>query len=211
MPAGNCSPGRRCERALRALASPPLPPPPDPRALLGGASRRPGELHEAVTLPADTAIALEREAARAGVDRDVLAGATLELMLLEDDLGGSCLESLTPPTTRVDGRALSAAEADYLRTLTMTRSPRPRRSQAAATTVAIPVRIVGRISPAHLKDTFDARRVDLALAWETAALMESRTLSECVLFHATRESLQSSICSPGAACAPESRPSKTAW
>jgi hypothetical protein len=210
MLAGNGSPGRRYERALRALASPPLPAPPDSRALLGGASRRPGELHEAVTLSADTAIALEREAARAGVDRDVLAGATLELVLLEGDLGRSCLESLTPPTTRVDGRALSAAEAAYLRTLTMTRSPRSGRPRVPVTTVAIPVRIVGRISAAHLEDTFDARRVDLALAWETAALMESRTLSECVLLHATREHHQSSICSPGAASAPESRPSKTA-
>jgi hypothetical protein len=163
-----------------------------------------------VTLPADTAIALEREAARAGIDRDVLASATLEFVLLEGDLGRSCLEGLTPPITRVDGRALSAAEAAYLRTLTMSRGPRRGRSHVPATTVAIPVRMIGRISATHLEDAFDARRVDLALAWETAALMESRTLSECVFLHAARQGAQSSICSPGATCAPESRPSKTA-
>jgi hypothetical protein len=209
MAAGSVSPPGRAGRALRALASPALPTPPDPADLISAGSRRPGELHEALPVTAPEAATLGREAARTGVQRDVLASVTLELALISEDLGG-LPDDLTAPALRMNDRALSAAEADYLRALTISRRLRPSAGAPAFATVSVPVRLTARLRYGALGGALDAEQVDAALAWETAAVIEGRTLSECVMLHASRWAAQSSVCSPGAASRPASRPSKTA-
>jgi hypothetical protein len=155
------------------------------------------------------AAALGREAARTGVQRDVLASVTLELALISEDLGG-LPGDVTAPALRMSDRALSAADADYLRTLTISRRLRPSAGAPVFATVAVPVRLAGRLRYGALAGALDAEQVDTALAWETAAVIEGRSLSECVLLHASRWRAQSSVCSPGAASRPASSPSKTA-
>jgi hypothetical protein len=209
MAAGSVSRPDRAGRALRALASPALPAPPDPADLISAGSRRPGELHEAVPVTAPEAAALGREATRTGVHRDVLASVTLELAMISEDLGGIA-DDLTAPMLRMSDRALSAAEAEYVRALTISRRPRRSAGAAAFATVSVPVRLTSRLRLGTLSCALNAELVDAALAWETAAAIEGRSLSECVLLQASRWAAYSSVCSPGAASRPASRPSKTA-
>ena len=133
-------------RALRLLAADPLPPVPDAGELLGAFVRRPGELHEAFPLPAPAAHWLAEEVARCGVEADVLGSVLLEASLVAEDLALERLAALEPAPFDKLQRGLSAAEADYLRVLTVARRSRSVRRVPPQAVIAIPVRLGWRLS-----------------------------------------------------------------
>jgi hypothetical protein len=178
------SPGVR--RALRLLASEPLEPLASASELLAHGARRPGELHEALPLSGKAAGWLAREAAASRLDADVLGSLLLEAALVAVDLGGEQLERLDHPPIAGDGRTMSAAEAAYLRTLTIARRSREARPVPAPAAIAVPVRIVWRLFEVDVDEALRAVPSEAAIAWETAALIEGRTLAECVLLCAAQ-------------------------
>lgn len=200
----------RRRQALRLLAADPLPPVPNAGELLGAFVRRPGELHEAFPLPAPAARWLAQEVARCGVEADVLGSVLLEASLVAKDLALERLAALEPEPFDTLPRGLSAAEADYLRVLTVARRSRSARRAPPQAVIAIPVRLAGRLATVDVVQALSEVAAERALSWEVAALIEGRTLTECVLLHAARIAGYSSACSPGAASRPASRPSKTA-
>ncbi|MFI4991986.1 MAG: hypothetical protein ACHQHO_13885 [Solirubrobacterales bacterium] len=138
--------------------------------------RRPGELHEPLTLARDCAERLTAQAATVGVEESVAATLLVEAELLRDELARLGLAHLTPrldTTARTPERALSAAEGDYLRSLTMRR---PRGVNAAAR-VALPVRLHRRVEQRLLRAAL-AADLGQALAWEMCALMQGLTIGE---------------------------------
>ena len=167
------------------IAAEPLPPLPDVEALITNAARRPGELHEPVPIDRQTAGWLAVEAERTKSHPDVLASVLVEAALVAEDLGASCLRGAPPDTQQTSRLAVSAAEADYLRALTVGRSG-PRRAVRQRPTVALPMRLIGRLSGRLLADLLRVVPADDALAWEVAALRQGRTLAECVLVDVSR-------------------------
>ena len=139
--------------------------------------RRPGELNEPVKLSGDSGRRLTAEAAALGVDVSVAATLMVEAELLRSELtrlGLADLASRLDSTARTPGRALSAAEGDYLRSLTMRR---PRRGVQPATRVALPVRLHRRVDQQLLRAAL-AADLGQALTWEVCALMEGLTIGE---------------------------------
>ena len=156
-----------------------LPVLPSADELLGSAvARRPGELHEAVRLSARAAEHLAAVATTAGVSTDIVGTVLLEAYLVVSDAGVCAPTSLAAAACSSVGvrRRLTAAEADYLRVLTMgrrTSAPAP-----APATISLPVRLVGRIDAADVDAAIDMMDIDTALSWETAALISGRTMAE---------------------------------
>jgi hypothetical protein len=118
-----------------------------------------------------------------GVDLDALASMLVEAALVARDLGHKRFERLVPHATAPPRRSLSAAEGDYLRSISIGRLRRkpPRRAPA---TVALPVRLVARVSGELLDESLCSGSAELALKWEALAVIEGRTLSETVLIRA---------------------------
>ena len=155
---------------LRLLHGTEAAPLPSGELLVVGA-RRPGELHDVVAL-GDAAALIAAKATELRVSIDLAATLLIELHLLGADLARAGLPFPAPPRAATPSRRLSAAEADYLRALTLRRG-----LDAAAPRTAVPVRLLPRITPA---DIAAAARGDLehAIAWEVAALLEGRTIAE---------------------------------
>src|SRR5688500_16354678 len=106
--------------SLRLVHAPEPPPLPNlPMAIL----RRPGERHEVIAVPSESAAQLTQAAAYSGISLDLavtlLAEAKLALIWLR--MTGRWENFAAHPGAPV---ALSAAEADYLRALTLGRKPR---------------------------------------------------------------------------------------
>jgi hypothetical protein len=205
------SPGVR--RALRLLAAEPLAPLASPDELLGRVVRRPGELHEALALSREAAGWLAREAAGQRLNADVLGTVLLEAALAAGDVGDERFARMDPPDPPLDGgrgRMLSAAEAAYLRTLTIARRSQAPRPAPAPAVIAVPVRIAGRLAGVDVAEALGAVRGETAIAWETAALIEGRTLAECILLCALRLRPQSAAERHERSTAARSSPSKSA-
>jgi hypothetical protein len=141
-------------------------------ALLVVDARRPGELYDVVAL-GDAASLVAAKATRARVGLDLAATLLIELHLLQLDLVDAGFPLPAPPSAAAPTRRLTAAEGDYLRTLTF------RRTQATTTAprASVPVRLLPRITPTVLAA---AASGDLghAIAWEVAALLGGRTIAE---------------------------------
>lgn len=161
---------------LRLMPAPPAPPPlPDVAYLYRDGPRRPGELHEPLALDPEAQDRLARSARSAGLPMDLTARLLIEAALLVADL-----EALGAPGAAPDldiaaahatvQRRMSAAEADYLRRLSV-------RRWAPGPSATIPVRLIGRLSSVDVGAALhgDATR---AVVWEVAALVHARTMLE---------------------------------
>jgi hypothetical protein len=141
-------------------------------ALLVVDARRPGELYDVVSL-GDAAALVAAKATRARVGLNVAATLLVELHLLQRDLVDAGFSLLAPPSAAAPIRRLTAAEGDYLRTLTF------RRAQATtpAPRASVPVRLLPRITPTVIAAAATGD-LEHAIAWEVAALLEGRTIAE---------------------------------
>ena len=164
-----------------------VPPVRDPPPLpcvehLGDAvARRPGELHEPLQLGATALSSAAAMARRAQLPLGLAVRLLVEAAFVHEDLasrGAAYEEKLDiAAAAAVVSRRLSAAEADYLRAL--------QSRDVASTLPTLPVRLIGRLDTIHLAQTLtgNARRAAL---WETAALLEGRTMVEWALSVALR-------------------------
>lgn len=148
--------------------------------MLFGEIRRPGELHDVVALGA-VAPVFAAKATKARLDLGLGTTLLVECELLRTDLARAGFELGTAPHIDAPSRNLSAAEANYLRALTLRRvqrvMPKP--------DVGMPVRLIPRLTT----DTLVAAAggdLQQAIAWEVAALLEGRTVAEFGLLAALR-------------------------
>lgn len=161
---------------LQLMPAPPIPPPlPDMAYLYDDRPRRPGELHEPLALGPDIQNRLARSACNAGLPLGVTAGLLLEAALLVSDLealgASDAARDLDPVAARATvRRRMSAAEADYLRRLSVRRC-------APGPSATIPVRLIGRLGSIDVAAALDGD-AERAVAWEAAALLQSRTMLE---------------------------------
>jgi hypothetical protein len=189
----------------------------DPRAdeldecVVSRAAVRAGDRHEPWTLPAGSAMqALAAQAADAGVELELAVRLCVEAALAHADLraagigaagsdahpaGGGlaqldALAAAASVTTRVD-----ACDCAYLRRLTR-RGAHERRTLGDAVIVGLPARLSGRLLDADLDALLANADVGSALAWEIAAVLDGRTISEWAPLTALR-ALASGV--PGAA------------
>jgi hypothetical protein len=121
------------------------------------------------------------------VSVDLAATLLVEARLTHDwlnELGLGARALAAPPGRAV---ALSAAEADYLRGLSVGRSRRHGAASSApgATTVSLPVRLVARCSPALL-DRAARSDLEVAIAWEIGALREGLGIGEWIAWRAAQ-------------------------
>jgi hypothetical protein len=164
---------------LRLVAAAERPPPlPDLPHLYDEAIRRPGELHEPVVLDDAQRVALARAARRAGLPTGITGRLLIEASLVSEDLASlrayGAAKRLDAAAARARvRRRLSAAEADYLRHL---RHP-PGMHQ---TLLTVPVRLMGRLDDIDIADALCGDPVRAA-AWESAALLDGRTMLEWAL------------------------------
>jgi hypothetical protein len=142
-------------------------------ALLVVDARRPGELYDVVAL-GDAASLVAAKATRARVGLDLAATLLIELHLLQLDLVDAGFPLPAPPSAAAPTRRLTAAEGDYLRTLTF------RRAQATtpAPRASVPVRLLPRITRTVVAAAAATGDLEHAIAWEVAALLEGRTIAE---------------------------------
>ncbi len=139
--------------------------------------RRPGETHEAITLDPIATTRLRAEAAADGTSPSVALTVKLEAALAIEQLR---LRGITDPITLLDRiadaqrpiHALSAAEADYARSLTIDRIGGHDRS------LTIPVRLHARLQTHDVEVLLDSVGLQRAIRWELAALRAGATLGE---------------------------------
>lgn len=141
--------------------------------------RRPGERHEVIAVPTENAAELAQAAASSGISLDLavtlLAEAELTLIWLRTT---GRWENFTAPSG--PAVALSAAEADYLRALTVGRKPKTP-PKATQTVVSVPVRLVARCSPDLLPKLPGELDLEQAIGWEAAALREGLQMGEWLM------------------------------
>ncbi|MFP5363215.1 MAG: hypothetical protein ACLGI5_10865 [Thermoleophilia bacterium] len=141
--------------------------------------RRPGERHEVIAVPTENAAELAQAAACSGISLDLsvtlLAEAELAVIWLR--MTGRWENFAAHPGAPV---ALSAAEADYLRALTVGRKAKAP-PKAAQTVVSVPVRLVARCSPDLLRGLPGEVSLEQAIAWEAAALREGLQMGEWLM------------------------------
>lgn len=148
---------------------------------------RAGDRNDPWVIPAGAALRALAEAARAhGVDLELAVRVTAECALVCDDLaaaGVSELELLDVAAAEagVDG-PVDSATADYLRRLSCRAGQAGGASRARplgdAVTVGLPVRLAARLLRADLDVLLAAAPLERALAWEVAAVLSGRTMSE---------------------------------
>jgi hypothetical protein len=166
--------------SLHLIRQPKPPLLPKGEALVAGA-RRPGELHDVVALGAATEL-VATKAVSSRIGFDVAATLLLELHLLGADLTAAGRVLPARPAISVPRRRLSAAEADYLRMLTF----RPGAVATPAARAALPVRLLSRLTPGVIAAASASVDLEQAIRWETAALLEGRTMGELGLLLAVR-------------------------
>lgn len=158
----------RVLRLVPDFQDPPLP----TGELLVVDARRPGELFDVVAV-GDAALPVAIKAKEAHVGFDLAMTLLIESRLLHLDLVGAGLAIPATPQLVSPARRLSAAEADYLRALTLRRVG----TVKALTRVVLPVRLLPRITTADIAAAAEGDLED-AIAWEIAALLEGRTMAE---------------------------------
>jgi hypothetical protein len=177
--------GTGARARLQAVGAGPSPTPlPDVAWLCEQGPLRPGELHEPIAFGGEAEGRLEDSATAGGLSPALAARLLVEAALLRKDLllaGAVQADAVLDEAARTARvcRRLSAGEADYLRALGMA----GRRERAGAVTV--PVRLLGRLDEIDLVAAL-ARDAMQAVSWETAALMEGRTMLEWGLLAALR-------------------------
>lgn len=156
---------------------------PDCEHLLALSPRRPGELHEPLGVALQPGCALAEHAATAGVAVDLAAALMLEAQLLLEDLEafGAAPPPAQPTSAARVTRRLSAAEADYLRALTLRR--RLPKSGAPPKRLVLPVRLLPHADPRRLARAAEGD-LGRTLDWEVAALLAGMTLREWGLRYA---------------------------
>ncbi|MDW5597224.1 hypothetical protein VSS74_22950 [Conexibacter stalactiti] len=145
------------------------------------AAVRAGDRHEPWTLPVGGALAAVADAAAtAGVEFELAVRLCAEAALVRDDLravgaGVGALDALAGAAvvaTRVD-----ASDCAYLRRLTR-RGAQERRTLGDAVIVGLPARLSARLLAVDVDDLLANADVESALAWEIAAVLDGRTISE---------------------------------
>jgi hypothetical protein len=146
---------------------------------LAGTFRRPGDMHDVISIPEGTRNQIERKADASSVPSALATALLLELVLLERDISTAAVRMPVAPEPVVNLR-LTAAQAHYLRGLTW---HRPGFVPFADGTAALPVRLLARST---LETLGDAARGDLELAlrWESAAVAAGRWMAELGLLSA---------------------------
>jgi len=143
---------------------------------------RAGDRHEPWTLPVGDALrALAGAAGEAGVDVELAVRLTVECALVCDDLRAAGVDpaalDAVAAAERVAGE-LDAAAAAYLRRLTGRRRGTAARALGEVVTAGLPLRLSARLLAADLDALVAAVPLERALAWETAAVLAGRTMSE---------------------------------
>lgn len=141
--------------------------------LLVATVRRPGELHDVVTVDEAVASKIAAKATASRIDVNVAATLLVEMHLLAADLKDVGSAPVLPPEAAPPRRRLSAAEADYLRRLTFRLDARV----AQPVRVALPVRLIPRAT-GTVTAAAAAGDIEHAIAWEIAALLSGRTIGE---------------------------------
>jgi hypothetical protein len=172
---------RRSANSLHVVPIPGFETLPSVEDLLGRAEiRRPGELHEALHLSRPAAQRVASAAAEATLAIDVAGTILLEAALVVMDAADAGRALATPARGPVVRRALPAAEADYLRSITMRRPPCA--AGPPPTTISVPVRLTGRLVEIDAEAALVSVEIEIALAWEIAAVAAGRTMSEWALW-----------------------------
>jgi len=167
--------------ALRLVGEQDVSPLPEPKLLCAEGPRRPGDRHEVVDLPSSFARDVEELASPRGLALDVAIALVVEAQWLRARIAGrdgnaiGLLDRAAEAQSHVH-RSLTAADADYLRSLVMPRRTRPVQTR---TRVAMPVRLLGRLTPQLVYDS--GVGLARAIAWERAALLQRVTMSEWAL------------------------------
>jgi len=174
-------PSRRSVGPLRIVRAPDRTPLPSAGDLLGGANgvRRPGELHEALHVSRSTAKRVASAAAGAQISTDVAGTVLLEAALVLVDVPDAGPVLVVAAREAAVRYALTAADAHYLRSLTM-RHPIDRAS-APPVTISVPVRLLCRAAEIDVAIAIGSGHIETALAWEIAAVASGRTMSEWAL------------------------------
>jgi hypothetical protein len=164
---------------LRAVdaESPPVP----EGDFLAHGLRRPGELHEAIAVPREILNAFARKAKTSRIPTALAATVLVELVLLERELTSAGVALNAPPRPAVALR-LSTAEARYLCGLTWRR---PGARSTGGGPVALPIRLMSRADIRTLTEAATGD-LELALAWEAAAVTSGKTIGELGLSVALR-------------------------
>lgn len=139
--------------------------------------RRPGEVHRALALEPAAATRLRAEAAADGTSPSVALTVKLEAALAVERLRAHGIADPVLLLDRIaDGQrpvhALSAAEADYARSLTLDRFGGHEHD------LTIPVRLHSRVQTHDVETLVDAVGLCRAIRWELAALRAGATLGE---------------------------------
>jgi hypothetical protein len=139
--------------------------------------RRPGELHRALTLEADAATRLRVEADADGTSPSVALTVKLEAALAVEQLRA---RGIADPAAFLDRmadaqrpiHALSTAEADYARSLTLDRFG------GHEPDLTIPVRLHSRVQTHDVEAMLGEVGLCRAIRWELAALRAGATIGE---------------------------------
>jgi hypothetical protein len=139
--------------------------------------RRPGELHRALALAPEAATRLRAEAAADGTSPSVALTVKLEAALAVERLR---THGVTDPIMLLDRiadaqrplHALSTAEADYARSLTLDRFGGHDHD------LTVPVRLHSRVQTHDVEALLDVVGLCRAIRWELAALRAGATIGE---------------------------------
>jgi hypothetical protein len=139
--------------------------------------RRPGEVHEPLSLDPLAAKRLRAEARADGTSPSVALTVKLEAALAVERLRGHGIADPVALLDRIAAaqrpqHALSAAEADYARSLTLDRIGGHDRG------LSVPVRLHSRLRTHDVEVLLDAVGLQRAIRWELAALRAGATLCE---------------------------------
>ncbi len=143
---------------------------------------RPGDLIEPIAVDAATSRRLHGIAARGRIPVLMACTLVVELHLAVSDLQERGASACTPTLDATARNArpaepLSASTAKYLRALSTGRSARP----GLPSPIGLPTRIVRRVSAQTLSAAIETADLPRARAWERAAVIDGRTLTEWAL------------------------------
>lgn len=142
---------------------------------------RTGDRHDPWTLKASEPVrVLARGAAARGVDLELAVRLTVEHALVRRDLIAIGVDAgtvdLVAHAARVSDR-LDASAATYLRRLTHPRDG-VRSNLGDSITVGLPLRLTARLLAVSIETLIREADLDRAIAWEVAAVVAGRTMSE---------------------------------
>jgi len=143
-------------------------------------ARRSGDLLEPVAVPAAAAERVARSAAVAGVEAELAIVLLVEHRLALDAVQAAGAPAPDPPALRPACVAQGAADADYLRALTVAARPGPSTPRGELPRARLPVRLLSRCRPEVLERAAGGP-LDDAIAFEVAAIGAGLTMTEWIL------------------------------